>query len=191
MEAVAHKRFSAGFTVTELVVVMVIVGILTAIGTPTFKYVTTSNRIAGEINGLLGDMQYARTEAIKNGQTVSICTSSAAVNYASCTSSSAWQSGWIVFLDFNASGVYQPSSDGTPLRIQPAFSGTDTFVATSANYYAIAYNRMGYAPTGSNTTINIQLHDSTDTQNYTRCLAISPIGAAMTETYGQGSPACQ
>jgi type IV fimbrial biogenesis protein FimT len=190
MGAMGQKRFSAGFTLTELVMVMVIVGILTAIGTPTFKYVTTSNRIAGEVNALLGDMQYARTEAIKNGQTVSICTTSAASNYTSCTSSNAWQSGWIVFLDFAGTGVYQAASDGTPLRTQPAFSGTDTFVATSANFSAVTYNRMGYAPTNSTTTINIQLHDSSNTQNYTRCLAVSPIGAAMTETFGQGSPAC-
>ena len=34
-----HGRI-AGFTVTELVMVMTIVGILTAIGLPSFKYVT-------------------------------------------------------------------------------------------------------------------------------------------------------
>ena len=66
----------AGFTVTELVIVMTIVGILTAIGVPSYKYVTTSNRISSEINSLLGDMQFARSQAIKQGLTVTVCTSS-------------------------------------------------------------------------------------------------------------------
>ena len=35
----------------------------------------TSSRISGEINGLLGDMQYARSEAIKQGQNVVVCVS--------------------------------------------------------------------------------------------------------------------
>jgi type IV fimbrial biogenesis protein FimT len=185
MDTMGFKRGNAGFTITELVTVMTIVGILAAVGTPTFQYVTTSNRISGEINGLLGDLQYARTEAIKNGQSVSICTSSATVNYASCTSSTSWQSGWIVFLDLNGTGAYQSSSD-TILRTQHAFSGTDTFTASTLS--ALTYNRMGYAPIGS--TMNISLHNSTAVQNYTRCLAVSAIGAATTEPYGQGTPAC-
>jgi len=69
-----HGRM-AGFTVTELVMVMTIIGILTAIGLPSFKYVTASNRISSEINALLGDMQFARSQAIKQGLTVTVCTS--------------------------------------------------------------------------------------------------------------------
>jgi type IV fimbrial biogenesis protein FimT len=178
------KRLSAGFTVTELVMVMLIVGILVAIGTPTFKYVTTSNRISGEINGLLGDMQFARTEAIKEGQSVTVCASS---NGTQCIGTGVWNTGWIVFLDLQGTG--QVAAGDTVIRIQPGFSSQDTFVASSG-YSAATYNRMGYAPTGSNVTITINLHDSTNTSNWTRCLAISPIGAATTEVFGAGSPQC-
>jgi type IV fimbrial biogenesis protein FimT len=76
MNGMRCKRRDAGFTMTELIVVMMIIGILAAIGAPTFKYVTASNRIASEINGLLGDMQFARSEAVKEGQTVTVCASS-------------------------------------------------------------------------------------------------------------------
>jgi type IV fimbrial biogenesis protein FimT len=179
----SQKRFSAGFSVTELVVVMTIVGILTAIGTPTFKYVTTSNRIAGEVNGLLGDLQFARTEAIKNGAFVSVCAGSGTT----CSGSPDWQSGWIVFLDLTGTGQF--ATGDTVLRTQPAFTSTDTFIAGSS-LTSITYNRMGYAPTGKAATVNISLHDSTNTQNYIRCLAVTPIGAPSTEVYNAGSPAC-
>jgi type IV fimbrial biogenesis protein FimT len=181
MRTIPYKRLSSGFTVTELVVVLVIVGILTAIGTPTFKYVTASNRISGEVNALLGDMQFARSEAIKNGATVSICTGTSTgtgSTSGTCTQSTSWQGGWIVFLDLNGNGQF--GTGDTVLRTQPAFTGSDTFTAP-ANFYSITYNRMGYAPISSAVTIN--LHDSSSTSNFTRCLAITPIGGVSTMVY--------
>src|SRR5882672_12636130 len=64
-----------GFTLTELMVVLAIVAILLSIGVPSYRYVTNSYRMSAEVNGLLGDLQYARSEAIKEGQTVSTCVS--------------------------------------------------------------------------------------------------------------------
>jgi type IV fimbrial biogenesis protein FimT len=166
---------------TELVVVMVIVGILAAVGTPTFKYVTNSNRIAGEVNGLLGDMQFARSQAIKQGLPVTVCTSTNGTSCAGATVNT-WQGGWIVFVDSNNSQTRDAGE--AILRVQPAFSGGDTFVASTATYSSATFNRMGYAPTGSSTIINISLHDSTNTTAWTRCLAINPIGSVVTEKYG-------
>jgi type IV fimbrial biogenesis protein FimT len=188
MKGMQRKR-SAGFTMTELLVVMVVIGILAAIGAPSYIYVSTSNRISSEINGLLGDMQFARSQAVKEGQTVTVCASSSP--YTACTGSpggSAWQNGWIVFLDAN--GNQQVDAGETILRVQPAFSGTDTFVASVATYSAATYNRMGYAPTGSANTLTINLHNSTTISDYTRCLAITPVGTAATEKIGVGTPPC-
>jgi len=180
---------SAGFTITELAIVMSVIAILAAIGVPSYKYVTTSNRIAGEINGLLGDMQFARSEAVKEGQTVTVCASS--TPYTQCSGSpagSAWQNGWIVFLDANGDKIVQAGE--AILRVQPAFSGTDTFVSSVNTFVALTYNRMGYAPTGSPTNLTINLHDSTNTSAWTRCMQITPIGTPTTEIFGAGTPPC-
>jgi type IV fimbrial biogenesis protein FimT len=181
---------SAGYTMTELVIVMAIVAILAAIGVPSFKYVTASNRIASEINGLLGDMQFARSEAVKQGQSVTVC---ASADGATCTGSpagSAWQHGWIVFLDANFNKQVDVAAGEQVIRVQPAFSGTDTFVASSNTFSAITYNRMGYAPTGFANNITINLHDSANTTAWIRCLQITPIGTPTTEKYGAGTPPC-
>jgi type IV fimbrial biogenesis protein FimT len=178
---------SAGFTMTELVMTMAIVAILAAIGVPSFKYVTASNRIASEINGLLGDMQFARSQAVKEGQSVTVCVST---NGTSCTGGSAWQNGWIVFLDANFNQQVDVAAGEKIIRVQPPFPGTDTFVASSGAFTAITYNRMGYAPTLIAANITIKLHDSTNTTAWTRCLQITPIGTPTTEKYGAGTPAC-
>jgi type IV fimbrial biogenesis protein FimT len=166
----------------ELVIVVMIIGILTAIGTPTFKYVTNSNRIAGEVNALLGDMQFARSQAIKQGLTVTVCTST---DGSSCAGPSVntWHGGWIVFLDPN--GNQTRDANEAILRVQPAFTGGDQFVASTATYSYASFNRMGYAPTGSASIINIRLHDSTANTGWTRCLAVNPIGSVLTEKYGE------
>jgi type IV fimbrial biogenesis protein FimT len=181
----------AGFTVTEVVMVMTIIGIVAAIGIPSFKYVTTSNRISSEINGLLGDMQFARSQAIKEGQTVTVCTSSdSTVANPTCNTGGAgntWNTGWIVFLDSNGNQQVDPGEQ--VIRRQPAFNGTDT-LQSSVSYAAATYNRMGYAPTNWNRTITINLHDASNTSAWTRCLAITPAGSVTTEQFGAGTPAC-
>lgn len=181
-------RHQAGFTMIELMVVVFIVALLAAIGTPTFKYVTASNRIASEINGLLGDLQFARSEAVKEGELVTVCIANAAQTGCLTTAGGAWQNGWIVFLDPNGNKAVDTGE--AILRKQPAFTSTDTFLVTPTTFNAVTYNRMGYGPTGQAATINIQLHSAPVNNNWTRCLAINPVGNALTQKYGVGTPAC-
>jgi type IV fimbrial biogenesis protein FimT len=159
---------TAGFTLLELLITMSIAAILLTIAVPSFRYVTNSNRIAGEVNGLLGDLQFARAEAIKEGRSVTVCVST---DGATCLNSTAWQSGWIV-----------SSSAGTVLRQQNTFSSADTFLASN-NVAAITFNREGYAVGIANGTL-IELHDSTNTSAWTRCLYVNLSGEMATELYG-------
>lgn len=154
----------------ELIITVAVGAILLTIGIPSFRYVTNSNRIAAEINGLLGDLQFARSEAIKEGASVSVCVSS---NGTACTGTNFWQNGWIVISSAANVGV---------LRVQAKFSSTDTFVATQA-VSTITFNRDGYANGIANGTL-IALHDSTNNHNWTRCLAITLSGLIASQTYG-------
>src|SRR5208283_6012427 len=85
----AHLARAAGFTMVEMLMTMAIAIIVLTIGVPSFRYVTNSNRIASELNGLLGDLQFARAEAIKEGTNVTVCVSSDGAN---CANSTTWQS---------------------------------------------------------------------------------------------------
>ncbi|MBV8342362.1 MAG: GspH/FimT family pseudopilin [Gammaproteobacteria bacterium] len=167
-----------GFTLPELLVTIACIAILLAIGVPSFRYVRNNYRITGEINGLLGDLQYARAEAIKEGQWVTACVSN---NGTTCAGTTTWAQGWIVYSNPLNNNV--PAA-GSVLRIQAAFTGAfpDTFNASNG-VTAITFNREGFATTAAgfpNTTIT--LHERTSNPTWTQCLWITPVGLMTTET---------
>jgi type IV fimbrial biogenesis protein FimT len=176
------SQSECGFTLFEAVITMAMVAILMAIAIPSYRYVTNANRIAAEVNGLLGDLQFARAEAIKEGQTVTACVSN---NGATCAGAgvSTWQNGWIVFADAN--NDHAVDGGDTVLRVQSAFSGTDTFVATPATGY-LTFNREGFASGGTTAAgLLISLHALTASSASTRCLNVTFAGLMTVQTYGQ------
>ena len=171
-----------GFTITELMVVVTIVAILLSIGVPSYRYITNSYRMSAETNALVGDLMYARAEAIKEGQYVAVCVSSDGLT---CSGATTWQSGWIVFPDplGNGSGDVPASV----LHVQQAFTGVnpDVFVLSNA-ISSIIFNREGFAQTDLNTAFaatQFTLHDKTANSAWTRCLLISAQGMIQTETH--------
>jgi type IV fimbrial biogenesis protein FimT len=176
MSGIPSKRRHAGYTLVEILVTIAIVAILAAIAIPSFKYVTTSNRITTEVNRLLGDMQFARAEAVKEGQSVTVCVSS---NGTSCTGTTNWHNGWIVFMDTNNNAAKDAGEQ--VLRTQLALTNGDTFVADQAGTTGVTFNRLGYGATHAAATTTIKLHDSTAKPAWTRCLAITPVGMTTTQ----------
>jgi type IV fimbrial biogenesis protein FimT len=180
MENRSHRHRSRGFTLLEMVTVMGIVGILMAIAIPSFKYVTSANRVAAEGNGLLGDLQYARAEAIKEGQSVSVCVTQDNVNCATISSSSnTWNTGWLIFSDVNGDGAINGAD--IRLRKSPAFSGTDTFSASNS-VKAITFNREGFAAGLTGAQV-FTLHTATTNNQWTRCLTLSTVGMMAVTRY--------
>ncbi len=165
----------AGVTLLELIVVMGIAAILLGVAATSYKGITTSSRISGEINGLLGDMQYARSEAIKQGQSVIVCVSTSGTD---CTpASTSWDRGWIVFIDTATHTT--GGNTALILRAQPAFGGGDTL--TDSTTTSVTFDREGLA-LGLLTTMSgaggalIVLHDANHTAAKTRCLQVTNIG---------------
>jgi type IV fimbrial biogenesis protein FimT len=182
MDSRSHRSTHRGFTLLELVTVMAVVGILMAIAVPSYRYVTSVNRIAAEVNGLLGDMQYARAEAIKEGQTVTVCVSS---NGTSCSAGNInWQKGWIVFSDVNGDHTVSNGVDAI-LRVQSTFTSTDTFTASNAVAY-VTFNREGFAtgPGIANGAL-ITLHPNPANNDATRCLSVTLVGLMTVQTHNQ------
>lgn len=161
-------KTSRGMTLVELLVTVALVAILLAVGLPSYQSITTSNRMAGEMNALISDFQYARSEAVKQGQTVTVCVSTTGT---SCADSANWASGWIVFSDANGNQVV---ASGEPiLRVQPSLGSSDSLQSNSSpTVKALTFNRNGFSSNSGSITLN----DSTSSTARRKCAVISTVG---------------
>jgi type IV fimbrial biogenesis protein FimT len=183
MPTVERRWPQGGFSLLETLIVIAIVAILLAIGVPSFRYVTQSNRATSEINGMLGALQLARAEAIKEGQTVSVCPST---DGATCVvGATDWEGGWIIFSDSN---LPYGTVNGTDfvVRVQRAFTSTDTLTSDN-NVSSITFSREGFAMNLGN-PVTFTLHNppgpAVPNPTFTRCLSLTIVGALSTQIAG-------
>ena len=87
---------NTGFTLLELIITMLIVGILLAVGVPSLKGFMKGNQLVASTNELLSALHVARSEAVKLNSRVSVCDST---DGSSCAGTGEWEKGWIVFVD--------------------------------------------------------------------------------------------
>lgn len=93
---------SLGYTLIELMAMLAVVSVLVSIGLPMMKVFFDSNRMISNSNDLVAGLNIARSEAIKQQIRVTLCQSD---DTASCTGSSQWEDGWIVFQDPNGNAT--------------------------------------------------------------------------------------
>ena len=87
---------SFGYTLIELMAILVVVSLVTAVGLPLMSVFFDSNRMVSNTNDLVAGLNIARSEAIKQQIRITLCQSD---DNASCTASGRWEDGWIVFQD--------------------------------------------------------------------------------------------
>jgi type IV fimbrial biogenesis protein FimT len=116
-----------GFTLIELMVVVVLMAIIIAFATPGFEGAINSNRLTGAANEMMASLQAARSEAIRYNRRAVFCLSANAndANPACLAAANAGDaSGWISFLDANRNGQYNAAGD-TLLRAGTAHPTVD------------------------------------------------------------------
>jgi type IV fimbrial biogenesis protein FimT len=66
---------NSGFTLLELLLTLALIGIVTAFALPSMRAFTQNDRLTTNINSMVGHLAYARSEAVKRSQQVSMCVS--------------------------------------------------------------------------------------------------------------------
>ena len=124
----------AGFTVIELMIVILIAAILMMVGVPSFTSFVINNRLTTEANSLVTTIQVARSEAVKRNSPVYILSTSGDGN---------WGQGFVLFKDNNNNQAYDSGSD-TLIRRQDALQSD----ALNASIGGTAAPMLQFRPTG-------------------------------------------
>ena len=119
----------------ELLIAIAVLAILTTLAVPSFTQFIQNNRLAAQANEMVAAFQFARSEALKRGVSVKVCSSND-----SATCSGAWNEGWIVFRDPDETG--NPTNPDDVLRVWPSPGDNFQITATPSSSY------IGFQPTG-------------------------------------------
>jgi type IV fimbrial biogenesis protein FimT len=141
-------RAARGFTLTELVIVLAIAGILAMIGAPVMGHLLARTRDASAVESIAGSLRHARTAAVMRNTRVLVCPSRDGHR---CNAGDDWQHGWVVAEDSDHDG--QPDTQ-TPLITTQAAMPAGMRIVTSAGRGSIDFQPSGSAG-GSNVRFTI------------------------------------
>jgi type IV fimbrial biogenesis protein FimT len=118
-----------GFTIPELMITLGIVAIVLSTAVPSISTTIKNSRLSTHLNSVVGDIHFARSEAVKRDVRVILCHSmNPNATEPSCGGSTqVWTSGYIIFADDgnNTNNVYNAGTDTLLRRGQEAAAGVN------------------------------------------------------------------
>jgi type IV fimbrial biogenesis protein FimT len=162
-----HKlKFSTGFTLTELMITIAIMGIAMSVAIPSFNELIVNTRLVGAANTLIGALQLTRSEAIKRLKPV----------YLKPKSGNDWTSGWTVQVDNN-----------TVVREFDALKNVTAIGFNNIPAQGIEYLPSGRVLGGNNSTLS--LCSDADSNSF-RNIIIAPTGRVSIQSQKDTSSPC-
>ena len=141
------KANQSGFTIYELLITMLVIGIILSIGVPSFSEFTANSRISGTANDLHSSFQLARSEAARSKSPITICASNNSMDAAAACGGT-FDDGWIIFVDLNGDLVRAGAGENV-LRAHPPIPNTiDIFTNGGADYFGFAPSGLGRGDVG-------------------------------------------
>ncbi len=132
------KLKQSGFTLMELLMAIVIVGILTGIALPSFNYTIANNKLSSNANEVVGAFNLARAEATQRGSRI---------NVSSVSGGTDWAQGFRIWRDANGNAAYDA---GEEIRV---FEAIDSGLTLTGTVSGINFNALGFASAAMTLTL--------------------------------------
>lgn len=158
---------SRAFTLVEVMIVIVLVAIFAALAVPSYRAIVQNNRVVALSSEFTVAFHYARSEAIKRGEGVSVC-ASANASQTACGTAGNWTNGWIVFIDSDENGVLASANDR--IQVHAVLPTGSTITTTSPR---VTFDSTGFATSGAS---SFALAAADCTGNNARQLAVTSTG---------------
>ena len=144
-----------GMSLIELMIGIVVLGILLALGAPTFSRWTQSSQIRNSAEAIHNGLMLARAEAVRRNTTVRF--QFVATTTSACALSDTGAN-WVVSLDSPAGACDAAPSDNVAPRIvqvRSAAEGSRNAAVNAGGVSLIAFNGTGQATGGAPAAINV------------------------------------
>ena len=160
-----------GFTLIELMVVLIVAAIILAFAVPSFQGVINSNRVTTAVNELSTSFSIARTEAIKSNTIARVkpCTVGPGCD------GEKWEKGYDIRVDINGDGTYADSATELVRIVDALDNQIGVFPGTTTEVYFNSLGGLGQTFYSSSGTTSFSIRAD---KAFTRVLLLKPSGAA-------------
>jgi type IV fimbrial biogenesis protein FimT len=134
-----------GFTLIELLIVLLLAALLLGIGIPSFSDFIRNSRLSSAANGLLADLNVARSEAVKRRRPVTLCATSTPE---AATPDCDGGRGWVIFEDDNGDASFNALTDQRIAARDPLTTLVTVKSRTDVSSSTPSLAYVTYAPTG-------------------------------------------
>lgn len=147
------KRKQHGFTLYELLVTVLIVGVVLALGVPNMQAFTQNSRMTSTANDMHAAFHLARSESSRAKTNITVCASANSMT-AAANCGGTWDQGFIVFVDVDGD-INRNGANETVLRAHPAIAdGVSLAVADDATYFSYSSTGLGRPNVGGNPAVS-------------------------------------
>lgn len=137
MTGYAHRKHR-GFTLLEALVVLALLGILSALAAPSYTGMRQRHQMQSQAEQFQASLMLARSEALRRQQRVTVCVRDAADG---CAQAGSWAQGWVVFVEESNPTLRDPSD--TILQLQGALPGFIAFTGNAPVRHYVSYGPQG------------------------------------------------